>query len=303
MGSWGIMVKVDFGRVRVVGGALSLVGWEGFVRLDMLEPEYVVLSDVYRETGDVRPLLLLGVSAAIIDYQLAGDAYRFWGTLHRVVRERGYRLSSPQDVRRVMEEFLSRPVNARLNKAKRLRVARFYESGFADYLWSTAYRYYSTRPVEVWHRLARALNNPPHRKTIVFAVKVLDLISLIAEGRYSQLPHTIPIPLDIHVARMAIYSGIVAGATLRDAEKACQLRTTVFHEAWGQVARTVSERLGRRITTLRIDSLIWQLGNKTAKIRDKHQAQQVITAYLAGKAGISPAAAQRIAETLTYNYH
>jgi len=115
--------------------ALDDIGWDGFVRLDMLEPEFSVLSEVYHRVGDIRVLLTLGLSATIIDYQLAGDAFRFWNTLQGVLAKRGFKLSSVGDVRAVMDEFLNYPVNARFNSTKRGRIAKFFDSGFACFLW------------------------------------------------------------------------------------------------------------------------------------------------------------------------
>jgi len=39
--------SVNVDRVRTVSMALDDIGWDGFVRLDMLEPEFSVLSEVY----------------------------------------------------------------------------------------------------------------------------------------------------------------------------------------------------------------------------------------------------------------
>ncbi len=294
--------RIDGARVDSVAEALAMVGWEGFLRLDRLEPEYRVLSEVYERTGDVRPVLVLGMAAATIDYQLAGDAYRFWDTLLQVVRARRYRLGSLGEVRAALEEFLSRPINARFNRAKRGRIARFFDSGFAQYLWSTAYRYYHSRPGEVWERLAEAMGNRPQSKTIVFSVKVMDLISLLAEKRYSSLPARMPIPVDIHVARMAVYSGIVRGTPPGSPADVCGVRGNVFREAWGRVAERVSAIAGRRISVLRIDSLVWQLGNRTMNVRDREMARRVIIGYLAGRAGIGLRAALRIADEFTHSW-
>jgi len=69
-------------------------------------------------------------------------------------------------------------------------------------LWNIRFDYLVENPKEVWYRLAEVLNNKPQQKTIVFAMKVLDLITLIAKGHYAKFPLNIPIPLDMHVARM-----------------------------------------------------------------------------------------------------
>ena len=294
--------RINGARIGAVAEALAAVGWEGFVKLDRLEPEYRVLSEVYERMGDVRPVLVLGMAAATIDYQLAGDAYRFWDTLLHVVRARHYRLGSLGDARAVLEEFLSKPVNARFNRAKRGRIARFFDSGFAEYLWNTAYRYYHSRPREVWMRLAEAMRNRPQSKTIVFSVKVMDLVSLIVEKRYSNLPAEVPIPVDVHVARMAVYSGIVEGVPPGMLAEACGTRGNIFRRAWGRVAEGVSAVTGRRVSVLRVDSLVWQLGNRTGNVGSREMARRVIVDYLSGRAGIGLGAALRVADELTHSW-
>jgi len=296
------MFSVDLDRVRAVSRALAGIGWDGFVRLDMLEPEFNVLSEIYHRVGDVRVLLVLGLSAAIVDYQLAGDAFRFWNTLQSVLAKRGFKLSSIGDVKAVMDEFLGYPVNARFNSAKRGRVARFFDSGFARFLWDRGYMYYSDRPREIWYRLAEALGNRPDQKTIAFAMKVLDLISLLVNGSYANFPRNVPIPLDVHVARMALYSGIIKGGGSETSGQVIQRNRGVFLRAWGDVAERVSETLGRRISPLRIDSLVWQLSKEAQKAsyRRKHAIRYIIK-YLVNAANIDENAAKNVAKELTYN--
>jgi len=293
--------SVNVDRVRAVSRALAGIGWDGFVRLDMLEPEFNVLSEVYHRVGDVRVLLVLGLSAAIVDYQLAGDAFRFWNTLQKVLAKRGFKLSSIGDIRAVMGEFLNYPVNARFNSTKRGRVAKFFNSGFADFLWDRAYKYYSDRPTEIWYGLAKTLGNRPDQKTIVFAMKVLDLISLLVNGSYANFPRDVPIPLDVHVARMALYSGIVKGDGSEISERVIQRNKEIFLRAWGDVAERVSEMLGRRISPLRIDSLVWQLSKEAQKAsyRRNHAIRYIIR-YLVDVANIDGNVAKNVAQELTY---
>ncbi len=289
-------------RVRVVSRALAGIGWDGFIRLDMLEPEFNTLSEVYRRVKDVRILLVLGLSAAIVDYQLAGDAFKFWNTLQKVLAKRGFKLSSISDIKAVMDDFLNYPVNARFNSTKRGRVTKFFNSGFADFLWDRAYKYYSDKPIEIWYRLARALGNRPDQKTIVFAMKVLDLISLLVNGSYANFPRSVPIPLDIHVARMALYSGIVKSNSSEIPEWAIQRNKEVFLRAWRNVAERVSEMLGRRVSALRIDSLVWQLSKEAQKASyRRNQAIQYIIRYLVDVANIDKNVAKNVAQELTYN--
>lgn len=46
-------------------------------------------------------------------------------------------------------------------------------------------------------------------KTIAYAMKILDLISLISKGHYAEFPINSPKPVDDHIARMSIYSSVI----------------------------------------------------------------------------------------------
>jgi len=46
-------------------------------------------------------------------------------------------------------------------------------------------------------------------KTIAYAMKILDIISLISKGHYVEFRREPPIPVDDHIARMSIYSGVI----------------------------------------------------------------------------------------------
>ena len=300
-------LRIDEDRVRVVGEAVGDIGWDGFLRLDMREPEFKVLSEIYRRIGDSRVVVVLGLATGIVDFQLGpGGAPRLWNTLLQFVSRRGFKLSSLDDVRNVISDFLKDPVNARVRKIKCSRVEKFFNSGFAQYLWGKGLDYLAENPKEVWYGLAGALNNRPQQKTIVFTMKVLDLITLIVKGCYAKFPPNIPIPLDMHVARMALTSGIVehrwAGKlTSTIVEELMSRNPQVFRNAWAKVSQHVSEKIGKHISLLRLDSLIWQIGRKAYEAQYiRTLAKQKIKQYLAEEVKINSKVAEKIANIFTY---
>jgi len=100
-------LKINEGRVRVVGEAVGDIGWDGFLRLDMREPEFRVLSEIYHRVGDSRVVVVLGLAAGIVDFQLGpGGAPRFWNTLLQTVSRREFKLGSLNDVREAVFDFL-----------------------------------------------------------------------------------------------------------------------------------------------------------------------------------------------------
>ncbi|OYT57488.1 MAG: hypothetical protein B6U76_00860 [Desulfurococcales archaeon ex4484_217_2] len=302
-----LSLRINEGRVGVVGEVIGDIGWEGFLRFDMREPEFRVLSEIYRRVGDSRVVVVLGLAAGIVDFQLGpGGAPRFWNTLLQTVSRRGFKLGSLNDVREAVFDFLKEPINARFRKTKYSRIEKFFSSDFAQYLWSKGLDYLAENPKEVWYRLAGALNNRPQQKTIVFAMKVLDLITLIVKGHYAKFPPNVSIPLDMHVARMALTSGIVEyhwtgklASTI--VEELMSRNPQVFRSAWAEVSRHVSEKIGKHISLLRLDSLVWQIGRKAYETHYiRTLAKQKIKRYLIEEVKIDPQIAEKIADTFTY---
>ncbi|RLE50497.1 MAG: hypothetical protein DRJ33_07360, partial [Candidatus Methanomethylicota archaeon] len=119
---------------------------------------------------------------------------------------------------------------------------------------------------------------------------------------YASFPKKVPIPLDVHVARMALYSGIVEDGLPENLKDNIQRIKDIFLMAWSYVAEKVSEILNKDISPLRIDSLIWQLSKEAQKVNyERRHAAKYIVRYLVGKAGISESAAIKVAQELTYN--
>jgi len=245
-------------RVDQVSDAISSLGYDGIIAFDEEEPEYQTFTSLSNELGDEPHRSLLGICAGTADYQLAGDAQQFWKALEGIALTLD-QLESTDDVQDILWTFMEADVNARLKQQKIARLEKLFNRGFADWFIEN---YGEVQPLTVWERLADALDNPMKRKTIVFAMKVYDIIHLIENGTYLDFPQDIPIPCDLQVERVARTSGIT------DSEEEDKVMN-----AWAEVASQVSDDLGRTISLLRIDSIVWQSG----QIIGEHEPSQETT--------------------------
>lgn len=271
-------------RVDEVANSISSLGYRGIILFDQEEPEYQTFTTFSNELGDEPYRALLGICAGTADYQLAGDAQLFWNELERVALAHG-QLNSTSDVKSILGDFMEANVNARLNQQKRTRLVKLFDSGFADWFIEN---YGAVQPLAVWERLADALDNPMKRKTIVFAMKVYDIIHLIENDIYLDFPQDIPIPCDLQVERVAHTSGIT------DSESEDEVMS-----AWAEVASQVSDELGRSISLLRIDSIVWQSGQIIGSHEpSQERAREALTEHFE-EVGIETDQASQLAETLT----
>ncbi|WP_308444673.1 N-glycosylase/DNA lyase [Halomicrobium urmianum] len=232
-------------RIDAVADAMVDLGYDGITRFDRVEPEYRVLMTI-RESYDANDhVYLLGVCAGIVDYQLLGDAQRFWAALEEVTLEHD-QVDSIDDVQAILGAFMDASVNQRLNQQKRLRLSKLFEGSFAEWF---VENHTTVPPVRIWEELATALDNQMHKKTIVFAMKVYDILSLVETGEYASFPTDIPIPCDLQVERVAGTAGLVETDD-----------SDVVIDAWAAVADAVNEELETPVSLLRIDSIVWQAG-------------------------------------------
>ena len=298
------MILLDYERITKVGEAIGKLGYQLFVNLDLKEPEYNCLKWLYQEkTNNPNITLLTGLSAAIIDYQLGkGGAEVFWATLKLVLSK--HKLKNLEDLKSALQEFLDQPINARLKNQKKTRIEKLLKSNLADKILQEDFNKTISNPLLVWTEIAKALQAPMDRKTIVFSMKVLDIVSLIVKGEYANFPIRVPIPLNYHVTAMAIASGIVKTEEIsyewNKVEKLQNQYHDKFLRAWEYTTEKASKILEKDLSLLRLDSLVWQL-SKTAKKHNfqKWKCQQIFEQYLT-EAKANPQAAKQAAVELTY---
>jgi len=284
---------------------LSLLGFDGFVTIDRAEPEFTTLKEFYDHYNDLRSLLVIGLGAAIVDYQLGvGGAYAFWNCLKDILKKHNFTIGSLDEAYSVLLEFMSCKVNARLRNTKIRRIHRLFDSGFVKYLWNEAYKYFDIEPMKIWRKLALCMGSDMSSKTISFTMKILDLISLIVNGYYAYFPVDLPIPVDEHIARMSVYSGILMlnprPKTPTEIGSAALRFRNLIVRGWSEVARGVSSIISKRISIFRIDSLIWQLSKAASSVGyARHRAVEAMKKRLV-EIGINEDVALKIASELAH---
>jgi len=241
------MINID--RINKLSHVLASLGFDNIIKFDLYEPEYRVLKRIYEAGIEPRYLALIAILAGINDYQLGkGGAEVYWETLLNTFEKFGA-VNNLSQAEILMKAFLAEPINARFRNTKIGRLNKLFKLNFCRWLIEN-YEDTLKNPVMLWRRLALDLNNQMHQKTIVFAMKTLDLTNLIINGEYLPFPENTPIPVDFHTRNMAISTGIIT-EYIDDDE---------VREAWAKVARETSKILNKTVNLLRIDSIAWQLG-------------------------------------------
>lgn len=114
------------------------------------------------------PFSVLMVVTALNDYQLKGTADKAYWPKIRKVLEASPSLSSPNKLCSLLTPFYQ---NERLNKNKIERLKRFLGSPLSSELWKSNPHKVSEEFLNIWHELARTMNQNPSAKTLVFSMK------------------------------------------------------------------------------------------------------------------------------------
>jgi N-glycosylase/DNA lyase len=228
------------------------------------------------------------MSGDITDYQLgAGAAAGYWKAVSMEIERRAP--SNPRDVIELMARVCRHPVSSRLADQKLARVEKVVRAWGAEQV--------TNQPVELWRWLAATLGQPEEAKTVVMAMKLVDLLALAGSGNYLDFGAEIPLPIDLRIARISLTSGLIAPAAggsinhlMGRAGEIASEHRQVLIDAWRAVARAAGN-----LQVLRLDSLAWQL----AEAAGTHQWQSDVTDRLI-RAGSSADAARTLAAELNW---
>jgi len=273
-------------RIEKVADTVASLGYDGIVEFDRAEPEWGFIESALETFDSEGHVALLSILAATEDYQLAGDAQRFWRTLEETIQERPS-LDSKAAVNDVLGEFMEEPVNARLSEQKQSRLVRMEKNGFSDWFLE---EYPGVDPIRVWEELADALETTQEKKTVVLAMKIYDIFNLIVNGQYLALPTDVPIPCDLQVKRVARASGIVEDES-----------TESVMQAWADVISRVNENLDKPVSMLRLDSIVWQAGQIISQNDDRKEASRRELVEHFQEVGLDEEIATGLAHELTVN--
>ncbi len=243
----GLIERPD--RIRAVAAALARLPSPVFESADQAEPEWKVLELLARWPDDQAFLAALAIG--LIDYQLAGDADAFWATVETCLDSR----PGTQSPQVLLDCILASKASVRLNSQKRARVERLLRSDVPQWLDGRRTAEVGVDGDILWSLLADAVGADEETKTVAFAMKLVDLLHRIRTGRYIAFQRTVPIIVDLRVARLTLTSGMLDRRGRPPASKRDWTKEEVgqIRRAWADVARLTG------ISLFRIDSVVWQL--------------------------------------------
>ena len=187
-------------RANAVGLALGQLGSQVFANFDRSEPEWPVLQRL-AAWPDRALARLTTICLGITDYQLgAGAAAGYWKAVMMEIERRAP--SNPADVIEFMARVCRHPVSSRLADQKLARVEKVIRAWESEQV--------TSQPVELWRWLAVTLGQPEEAKTVVMAMKLVDLLELAGSGNYLDFGAEIPLPIDLRIARISLTSGLIA---------------------------------------------------------------------------------------------
>ena len=279
-------------RATALGEAVAQVPVSVFERFDREEPEFPIVDRLAR-LNDRRIAALIVMCLGITDYQLgSGGAERYW---HVVATELAQSMpSTAEEVHGLLGRVCSQPVGQRLADQKLRRVSKV--SG----AWHSAPAGLEGKSDEAWVWLSGVLQQDRHAKTVVFAMKLLDLLALARDGRYLNFSSTPPIVVDFRIVKISVVAGLIAddgavsGLLQHAGDIASNFRDVVV-EAWDAVARAAGD-----VSLLRLDSILWQLAGELQGPRALTLAPRKAMAERLTSIGCPELVASRLATELTW---
>lgn len=289
---------VSHDACRRVAAALRGLPRLVFENFDRAEPEWRVL-ELLAGWSDPQAVVA-AIGFALCDYKLeAGGAAAYWEDVYAALRNNVEPKSSGA-LRAVIEEVLRRPVSASQTQQKRARIGRLLDPRFLQTVKGRSFEEIGSDPVALWRSLAETMNQPMHAKTIVFAMKMVDLLHRVRTGAYISFETPLPIVADLRIARVSYSSGIVAPPpglpVLTAVERAARLlagNRDVHLDAW----QTVANEAGG-LNLFRVDSLVWQLSAPIYSWRQQPAKVVPEVVRILRRRGASPETAKTVASAL-----
>jgi len=280
--------KINYSRIETIAELFCKLGFKNIVKFDVHEPEYIALKEIYDRGVKPEYLGLIAICTGVIDFQLgSGGAETLWLSLSQIVKD--FKLDNLKQIEILMKVFLNEPINARSLSIKISRIRKIFSSGFAEWYLNN-YEYLRKNPIFLWKKLAETLGSSMEKKTMVFAMKAFEISNLVCYGEYLDFPWDIPIPVDFHVKHVTISAGLLPNYGSDD----------LIRYSWSLVLRKVREKLGRKITLLRLDSIVWQVGKiMYACNYNKARSREKIEKYMIEKTDVEKDLANKLAKELT----
>lgn len=282
-------------RSAAVGRALGELPAAVFDAADRGEPEWPVLERLARLPRGLDVVATLAL--ALSDYQLGpGGAVGYWAEAGRLLENRDIRETG--DLRGLMGDLMAAPVGSRLADQKLARIDRLLGSALPQ---RVAGGVSTVKAESLWGDLSDVVGGSRDAKTIVFAMKTIDLLHRQATGRRMALPDDLPIPVDLRIARVSLAAGLLPPPpglsvipAMEEVEPIAADRRGEIIEGWRGVAREVG------LAAPALDSLLWQLAEPLHAERCDAERAEFAVAALMGTYGAPPEAARLAAAELTW---
>ena len=285
-------------RCRAVANALADIPEAVFEAFDRREPEWPVLE---RLSSWSHPYgLLAAVSFALTDYQLgAGGATAYWKEVEALLSTRK-EPGSTSELSLVIDTLVTRPVSTRLAHQKCARVRRLLTSPFVEIVKARSLAVLGRDPFRLWDALAEAMKQGRDAKTIVFAMKIFDLLHCASLGEYARFGATVPIVADLRIARLSFSAGVVplrgssVSVAMSDAGTWLRANQPAVIDAWSSISL-----LAGGLNLFRVDSLAWQLARPVYEHRDDRETARSTITEILQSLGTPHRIARRLAIELT----
>jgi len=277
-------VHDQFNRYRAVriGQALSLIPEDVWEKIDLGEPEWPVLKRFVEDRANLSAAL--GMAVALCDYQLGtGGAQKYWLDVNAAYQNRKP-IDSAGKIGLMIDELLERPVAARLASMKRKRIERFLNSPVMSALAAMSIAELAEKPMELWSSFSMSMRQKPDDKTIVFAMKIFDLMHKASTGNYVRFPAAIPIPTDLRIGRVTLACGLIDAPPGKRIDEAMESIDEVLSKEKGRIlaAWTCVSETAAGLSLFRIDSLVWQVGEPIFRHRRDPAAAKAAVSRILG---------------------
>jgi len=254
-------LHVNTERARRIAESLAEIGPRGLDAIESSDPQFLSIESVGRSKSCCLWLFYVN---ALISYKLKLRGEEYWLKFGEFIANLCDCGAGPQLHERLLEEFTRRYNNILLQqKLERLRKVLRCKDFVSDII---EHRYDDLR--DLVYDTSRCLRTQPHSKTVLFAAKIYYYISKYLKIPCN-VPHELPIPVDIRVAKMSVLSGLLEGA---DANINASILETKHIKKIQYAWNLVAELSG--IPPIRIDSVLWIMG-RFSDSKTRHEVYEL----------------------------
>jgi len=254
-------LHVNTERARRIAESLAEIGYRGLDAIESSDPQFLSIESVGRSKSCCLWLFYVN---ALISYRLRLRGEEYWLKFGEFIANLCDCTADHQLHERLLEEFTRRYNNVLLQqKLERLRKVFRCKDVVDDII---EHRYYDLR--DLVYDTSRCLKTQPYSKTVLFAAKIYYYISKYLKIPCS-VPHELPIPVDIRVAKMSILSGLLEGANANTNASILEAgHVKKIQDAWNLVAELSG------IPPIRIDSVLWIMG-RFSDLKTRHEVYEL----------------------------